>query len=100
MIKTFCISEDDGMTQYKAEEQICSAIYQVGEIEIKARLIARRVGLVQQYSIMLEQGGECTVCEIGSDPMSARKLFFDVVFGGVTACTLADVVEDLTGTLF
>jgi hypothetical protein len=32
--------------------------------------------------------------------MQARRMFFDVVFGGVTACTLQDVIEDRMGTLF
>jgi hypothetical protein len=32
--------------------------------------------------------------------MQARKIFFDVVFGGVTVCTLQDVIEDRMGTLF
>lgn len=81
-------------------EHICTAQYRAGNMEIKAVLVSCRQGLEPRYGILLEQPGERASCELGTDIMTARKLFFDVVFGGVTACTLADVVEDRLGTIF
>ena len=81
-------------------EQICCATYKAGSLEIKASLCARYVGIALAYIVILEQQGESTECALGSDPEQARRLFFDVVFGGVTACTLHDIVEDRMGTLF
>ncbi len=88
------------MINQDVAEQICCATYKAGDLEIKAILHARYVGLAHQYSMILEQQGESTECALGSDIEQARRLFFDVVFGGVTACTLHDVVEDRMGTLF
>ena len=88
------------MMQQKSDAQMCSASYHVGDIKIEARLLERCVGLQKQYMIELCQADECTVQALGSDFAQARGLFLDVVFGGVTACTLQDVIEDRMGTLF
>lgn len=88
------------MAIQNSEQQICCATYTVGKIELRASLLARRVGIQEQYRIVIEQQGECAACSFFGDVQLARSLFCDVVFGGVTACTLQDVVEDRTGTLF
>ena len=88
------------MTPCKTEEQICSAVYRVGSMEVKAILFAGAQGMMMHYSICLEHEGEIGTCDLGTDLMQARKIFFDVVFGGVTVCTLQDVIEDRMGTLF
>ncbi len=88
------------MSQSESDVQICCATYKAGSIEVKAYLITQIEGVRQHYMILLEQQGECAKCDLGTDLYSARALFFDVVFGGVTACTLQDVVEDRMGTLF
>ncbi len=88
------------MTLDKADAQICSAVYKVGSIEVKAILFVISEGVTMRYGICLEHGEERQTCALGTDLLGARKLFFDVVFGGVTACTLQDVVEDRMGTLF
>jgi hypothetical protein len=88
------------MTPCKTEEQICSAVYRVGSMEVKAILFAGAQGMMMHYGICLEHEGERGTCDLGTDLMQARKIFFDVVFGGVTACTLQDVIEDRMGTLF
>ena len=77
------------------EEQICCAKYRVGDIEVRASLLAAQQGVKHQYSILLEHEGERALCEIGTQMQLAKRMFFNVVFGGVTACTLSDVVEDL-----
>ena len=76
------------------EEQICCATYKVGDIEVRASLLAAQQGVKHQYSILLEHEGERALCEIGTQVQLAKRMFFNVVFGGVTACTLADVAED------
>ena len=88
------------MIQQQIDGQICCASYHVGDIKIQARLLERHAGVQKHYSIELCQADERTVCELGSDFLRARGIFLDVVFGGVTACTLQDVVEDRMGTLF
>ena len=77
------------------EEQICCATYRVGDIKVRASLLAAQQGVKHQYSILLEHEGERALCEIGTQMQLAKRMFFNVVFGGVTACTLSDVVEDL-----
>ncbi|MBQ7379385.1 MAG: hypothetical protein IJW70_06845 [Clostridia bacterium] len=88
------------MTQNESEIQICCAQYNAAGIMIRARLLAQPEGIGAQYVIALEQEGELTVCHIGSSMQAAREIFLRVVFGGVTACTLTDVVEDYMGTIF
>ncbi len=88
------------MMHHESDEQICSASYRAGTVEVTASLLARAEGMTLRYWIVLEQAGDGQTCDLGTDIMSARKLFFDVVFGGVTACTLQDVIEDRMGTLF
>ena len=83
-----------------AEGQICNAVYKVGGMEVKAILFANAQGMTMHYGICLEHEGERQTCDLGTDSMQARRLFFDVVFGGVTVCTLQDVIEDRMGTLF
>ncbi len=83
-----------------AEGQICNAVYKVGSMEVKAILFANAQGMTMHYGICLEHEGESLACDLGTDLMQARKMFFDVVFGGVTVCTLQDVIEDRMGTLF
>ena len=84
----------------QSAEPICTAQYRAGSIEIRAVLLEYPEGANKRYGIRLEQAEECVTCELASDLLQARRLFFDVVFGGVTACTLCDVVEDRMGTLF
>ena len=81
--------------QSQQNGQVCCATYKAGEIEIKATLLVKEQGAQQQFSIVLEHEGERAFCEIGTQALLAKKVFFDVVFGGVTACTLSDVVEDI-----
>lgn len=88
------------MANQESDGQMCCASYYVGDVRVEARLLAKSAGLQQQYSIELVQSDERTLCEVGCDLMHARTLFLDVVFGGVTVCTLQDVIEDRTGTLF
>ncbi len=88
------------MTHHESDEQIFCVTYRAGQIVVKASLIARREGMVARYGIMLEQEDECGVCDLGTELPFAKQLFFDVVSGGVTACTLADIVQDRSGTLF
>ena len=83
-----------------AEGQICNAVYKVGSMEVKAILFANAQGMTMHYGICLENEGDSLACDLGTDLMQARKMFFDVVFGGVTVCTLQDVIEDRMGTLF
>ena len=100
MVKTLDISEDGIMSNDQSHEQICCATYKAGQIEVKASLLAQHAGMETEYGILLEHRDERAVCSLGSDLLRARQLFFDVVFGGVTACTLSDVIEDRMGTLF
>ena len=88
------------MNHHELAKTVCSAQYKAGELEIKATLFAHTEGLQQNYGILLEQQGERVTCELGSDRGAASALFFDVVYGGVTTCTLNDVVQDRLGTLF
>ena len=83
-----------------AEGQICNAVYKVGSMEVKAILFANAQGMTMHYGICLKHEEESLACDLGTDLMQARKMFFDVVFGGVTVCTLQDVIEDRMGTLF
>jgi hypothetical protein len=69
-------------------------------MEVKAILFAGAQGMMMHYGICLEHEGERGTCDLGTDLMQARRIFFDVVFGGVTVCTLQDVIEDRRGTLF
>lgn len=80
--------------------EICCARYKAGDMDVQATLLVRAYGVGHCYQIMLEQEGECARCDLGDALEPAKKLFFDIVFGGVTACTLADIVEDRMGTLF
>ena len=82
------------MKNREQDARICCAQYRVGDLEIEVTLLARTQGVGQVYCILLEQPGERMCCEVGDALLSAKRLFFDVVYGGVTACTLADVVED------
>ena len=82
------------MTNQASDTQMCCASYHVGEMVVKARLLEHRAGLQTHYSIELWQDDECAECDLGCDFMRARGLFLDVVFGGVTVCTLHDVIED------
>lgn len=88
------------MGQYESERQICCAEYYVRNIKIKATLLSRSMGIGEQYCILLEQEEQQIVCEIGDNLASARGLFFQIVSGGVTLCTLNDVAEDQMGTIF
>ena len=88
------------MMHQESAEQICTAQYRVGNIEVKAVLFACHHSLAERYGILLEQPGERAYCDLGTDLMQARKLYFDVAFGKVTACTLSDIVEDCMGTHF
>lgn len=88
------------MMHLEEDGQICCAQYKAGSIEVKVTLLAHAEGVGHRYQILLEQPGECARCDLGDALVPAKKLFFDIVFGGVTACTLADVVEDRMGTLF
>ena len=87
------------MTHQNADGQICCASYRVGNETVKARLLETQAGLQKQYSIALQQEDECKTCEVGEDLVRARALFLQVVFGGVTVCTLQDVVEDAGAAL-
>ena len=87
------------MTQQNSDGQMCCASYRVGNVTVKARLLETHAGLQKQYSIVLQQEDECKTCEVGSNFVHARALFLRVVFGGVTVCTLQDVVEDVRAAL-
>ena len=87
------------MTIQESDGQMCCASYHVGQIVVKARLLEHCAGLQKHYSIEIVQNEERAVCELGCDFMRARGLFLDVVFGGVTVCTLHDVIEDRLGAV-
>lgn len=88
------------MAQNESDLQICYAEYFVGNSKVRAWLWAVRAGLDIRYEIELEQAGERQRCEVGARARQARELFLRVVWGGVSLCTLADIVEDRSGTLF
>lgn len=88
------------MTQNQSELQVCYAEYFVGDHKVRATLQARPQGLTVRYEIVLEQDGEIGICDLGTDACSARDLYMRVVWGAVSLCTLADVVQDHSGTLF
>lgn len=83
-----------------SQTQMCCAQYHVGAACVHATLHALPQGLGIRYAIVLEQQDQTEECDIGCDAQIARELFLRVVFGGVSACTLADVVEDYLGTHF
>ena len=82
------------MATQDTKSPICCATYTVGEREVKASLYTIPTGLEEQYCIILEQQGERVACEFQGEARRVRALFCDVVFGGVTPCTLCDVIED------
>ena len=88
------------MTQNESQMQVCCAQYDAAGIKVRATLLAQPEGIGVQYAIALEQEGERTVCPVCDDVRIAREIYLRVVFGAVTACTLADVVEDYMGTIF
>lgn len=88
------------MTQNESVIQICYAEYFVKSTKVKAGLHARPQGIGVRYYIELEQQDVREICDLGTDIRAARELFLRVVWGGVSACTLADVVQDYAGTLF
>lgn len=83
-----------------SQTQICCAQYLVGNTCVHAVLHAYPDGLGVRYVIVLEQKDQTETCDVGRDAQMARELFMRVVFGGVSACTLADVAEDYLGTHF
>ena len=88
------------MKQSESEMQICCAEYLAGYSKVKAVLLAHPLGMDVRFEIVLEQEGERAVCDAGMDLCAARELFFRVVWGGVSICTLFDVAEDYAGTIF
>ncbi len=88
------------MTQNESQMQICCAQYDAAGIKVWAKLLAQPEGVGVRYAIALEQNQEVTVCPICDDVRIAKEIYLRVVFGAVTACTLADVVEDYMGTIF
>lgn len=88
------------MKQTESDLQICHAEYLVGNSRVRATLLAQPQGVDVQYRIVLEQEHERATCDAGNDIRAARELFLRVVWGGVSICTLFDVVEDYAGTLF
>ena len=82
------------MTMNENDGQICCASYRVGDMMVNARLLTRQSGLQMHYYIEMWHADERAEYELGSDFMRARELFLDAVFGGVTVCTLQDVIED------
>lgn len=88
------------MTQNQSDLQVCYAEYFVRNSKVTAWLLARPQGLTVRYEIVLEQEGERGICDLGTDARAARELYMRVVWGAVSLCTLADVVQDHSGTLF
>jgi hypothetical protein len=54
-------------------------------------------GWASGYIIGVRGLGEGKLAFIGTDEEKARAVFEAVVSGGVTACTLSDVIADMTG---
>lgn len=100
MGRTLTFGEDGIMTHHESKQQICAAFYHVGSTQVKAQLFCESEGIAQRYRILLEHGEERQSCDLGTDLLQARGLFMEIVFGGVTVCTLSDVIEDRMGTLF
>lgn len=88
------------MARSESDTQICYAEYFAGHVRIKAWLLAKSEGLKLWHKIILEQEDEQACCDLDMDTRAARELFLRLVWGGVSACTLADIVEDYSGTHF
>lgn len=88
------------MEQNESDVQLCYAEYLVGGSQVKAKLIAMPEGMGMRYRLVMEQEQQSGSCDLGSELNAARELFLRVVWGGVSLCTLSDVVEDAWGTLF
>ncbi len=88
------------MTQEDWQTELCSAQYHVGNIRIDARLVAQPVGMGERYAITMAQEGESACFDLGENRDAARSIFLRVVYGGVTLCTLEEIIEDAWGTLF
>lgn len=88
------------MLDGESQTHLCCAQYTVGNTCVHAALHAHIEGLGVRYTIVLEQQDQTEECDAGDDARIARELFLRVVFGGVSACTLADVAEDYLGTHF
>ena len=80
---------DNRMTVQR-ERLIYSATAQVGEEEASYRLWEHTSGFFVE--ICLKQESRC--CAVGASLSRAVTLFELLVSGGVTPCTLGDVVED------
>jgi hypothetical protein len=88
------------MAEQKSEMQVCYARYFVGAHRIEAELFAQPDGMDVRYQMTLIQESERVTCDLGTCQNAAKQLFLRVVYGGVSACTLQDVVEDYMGTIF
>jgi len=88
------------MVQIESDMQLCYAEYYVGGSQVKAALVAAREGIGMRYRLVMEQEQQSRICDLGGELNAAREIFLCVVWGGVSLCTLSDVVEDCLGTLF
>lgn len=88
------------MTEQKTDMQVCYARYYAGAHRIEAELLAQPDGMGVRYHLSLFEESERVTCDLGTHEDAAKQLFLRVVYGGVSPCTLHDVVEDYMGTLF
>lgn len=83
------------MEDHHAGVLVCRAEYAVQDLELCVCLYAHRAGIAFRYELEIVQGSEIASCDVGQDMDAARLLFFCILSGGVTACHLIDVVQDM-----
>ena len=82
------------MEERKSEYLLCRAQYAVQASELTVCLYAYPIGIVFEYALEIHQEHASERCRIGRDAELARRLFCQILFGGVTACQLNDVIGD------
>ncbi|MBR5881083.1 MAG: hypothetical protein IKZ16_05300 [Clostridia bacterium] len=82
------------MEDRESDVLMCRAQYAVHKNELTVCLYACRAGIAFEYALEITQGDLSERCGIGRDVELARRLFYKILTGGVTACHLGDVIGD------
>ena len=67
----------------------------IGSIRVTYQLLDEQGDSIR-YAVQLSTDAECRCVSLGGDLQHAVDVYGALVKGGVTPCTLADVVEDLS----
>ncbi len=66
-----------------------------GGMHLDYRLIAVQADGVRHFSVFIAKDGEKAVADVGGVLFRAMEIYQRIVRGGVTPCTLEEVIADL-----